>query len=154
MRGNQATTTRPVDRWQRLPLRAAAQPRDDRGGRGAGRARRLRRAGRGQGVQPRGRLPHARDRHLDLVLLGHGAQLRPDDKALTASIREAQGKVFQEDLEMLESQQRNLSAQPERKLLSLGTDLGGVQARRIVERLVTQERGQAPGPTHTQGSPA
>ena len=71
---------------------------------------------------------------------GLARNFRPEDKALTASIREAQGKVFLEDLEMLEAQQRNLSAQPERKLLSLNTDLGGVQARRIIERLVAQEQ--------------
>ena len=71
---------------------------------------------------------------------GLARNFRPDDKALTASIREAQGKVFTEDLEMLESQQRNLLAQPERKLLSLNTDLGGVQARRILDRLVAEEQ--------------
>ena len=71
---------------------------------------------------------------------GLARNFRPEDKALTASIREAQGKVFMEDLEMLESQQRNLLARPERKLLSLNTDLGGVQARRIIDRLVEQER--------------
>lgn len=70
---------------------------------------------------------------------GLARNFRPEDKALTASIREAQGKVFMEDLEMLESQQRNHSAQPERKLLSLNTDLGGVQARRIVDALVARE---------------
>ncbi len=74
---------------------------------------------------------------------GLARNFRPEDKALTASIREAQGKVFMEDLEMLESQQRNLLARPERKLLSLNTDLGGVQARRIVDRLVEQERAAA-----------
>jgi vanillate O-demethylase monooxygenase subunit len=74
---------------------------------------------------------------------GLARNFRPDDKALTAQIREAQGKVFQEDLEMLESQQRNLSARPERKLLSLNTDLGGVQARRIIERWLEQEQATA-----------
>ena len=74
---------------------------------------------------------------------GLARNFRPEDKALTASIREAQGKVFTEDLEMLEAQQRNLSAQPGRKLLSLNTDLGGVQARRVIERLVEQERSPA-----------
>ena len=74
---------------------------------------------------------------------GLARNFRPEDKALTAAIREAQGKVFQEDLEMLELQQRNLSARPERKLLSLNTDLGGVQARRIIDRLVARERGAA-----------
>ncbi len=71
---------------------------------------------------------------------GLARNFRPEDKALTASIREAQGKVFMEDMEMLERQQLNLSAQPERKLLSLNTDLGGVQARRIIERMIEQER--------------
>ena len=71
---------------------------------------------------------------------GLARHFRPEDKALTASIREAQGKVFQEDLAVLEAQQRNHSSQPERKLLSLNTDLGGVQARRVIERLVEQER--------------
>jgi len=75
---------------------------------------------------------------------GLARNFRPEDKALTASIREAQSKVFQEDLEMLEQQQRNLSAQPQRKLLSLNTDLGGVQARRIIDRLVAQEAQSAP----------
>jgi len=74
---------------------------------------------------------------------GLARHFRPEDKALTASIREAQGKVFLEDLAVLEAQQRNHSAQPERKLLSLNTDQGGVQARRVIERLIEQERGAA-----------
>ncbi|HEU4460693.1 MAG TPA: aromatic ring-hydroxylating dioxygenase subunit alpha [Methylibium sp.] len=71
---------------------------------------------------------------------GLARNFKPEDAALTAQIREAQSKVFQEDLEMLESQQRNHSAQPERALLSLNTDYGGVQARKVVQRLVEQER--------------
>lgn len=72
---------------------------------------------------------------------GLARHFKPQDKALTASIREAQGKVFLEDLEMLERQQANLLAYPERKLLSLNTDLGGVQARRILDKLVAAEQG-------------
>jgi vanillate monooxygenase len=71
---------------------------------------------------------------------GLARHFKPDDAALTASIREAQGKVFLEDVAMLEAQQRNLLARPERRLLSLNTDLGGVQARRIVEQLVAAEK--------------
>ncbi len=70
---------------------------------------------------------------------GMARNFRPDDKALTAKIREGQGKIFAEDREMLELQQRNHSAQPGRKLLSLNTDSGGMQARRIIERLVAAE---------------
>lgn len=75
---------------------------------------------------------------------GLARDFRPDDAALTASIRDAQGRIFQEDIELLEAQQRNLSAQPQRKLLSLNTDLGGVQARRVIERLVVAECAPAP----------
>ena len=58
-----------------LPLHAA-EPRDDRGRRRPRRPRRLRGAGRSQGLEHRRRLHHARERRLDLVLLGHGAQLQ------------------------------------------------------------------------------
>ncbi len=71
---------------------------------------------------------------------GMARNFRAHDKALTAQIREGQGKIFAEDLEMLERQQRNLSLQPDRPLLKLNIDAGGVQARRIIERLVEQEQ--------------
>jgi vanillate O-demethylase monooxygenase subunit len=48
--------------------------------------------------------------------------------------------VLLEDLEMLERQQANLSSWPQRKLLSLNIDTGGVQARKIIERIVAAER--------------
>lgn len=64
---------------------------------------------------------------------------KPQDKALTATIREGQGKIFAEDMEMLELQQRNLLAHPERKLLMLNIDAGGVQSRRIIDRLIAAE---------------
>jgi vanillate O-demethylase monooxygenase subunit len=64
------------------------------------------------------------------------------DKALTAQIREGQAKVFAEDTAVLEAQQANLSRYPERKLLMLNIDAGGVQSRRILDRLIALE--QAP----------
>jgi vanillate O-demethylase monooxygenase subunit len=72
---------------------------------------------------------------------GMARQFKVKDPALTHSIREGQGKVFSEDLEMLELQQRNLSAYPGRHLLKLNIDAGGVQSRRVIERLLTQEQG-------------
>jgi vanillate O-demethylase monooxygenase subunit len=74
---------------------------------------------------------------------GMARKFKPADKALTASIREGQGKIFAEDQEMLERQQENLFAHPQRKLLMLNIDAGGVQARKILERLIAQERSQA-----------
>ncbi len=73
---------------------------------------------------------------------GMARNFRPDDAALTAQIREGQGAVFAEDTAMLEAQQRNLSAHPGRRLLMLNIDAGGVQARRIVDKLVALEQPQ------------
>jgi len=66
------------------------------------------------------------------------------DEALTATVREGQSKIFSEDLEMLERQQQNLLAWPERALLKLNIDAGGVQARRVLDRLIAAELAGAP----------
>ncbi|MEO6291605.1 MAG: aromatic ring-hydroxylating dioxygenase subunit alpha [Burkholderiaceae bacterium] len=71
---------------------------------------------------------------------GMARKFNPSDKALTASIREGQGKIFSEDLQMLELQQKNLLAHPERALLMLNIDAGGVQSRKILDRLLTLEQ--------------
>jgi vanillate O-demethylase monooxygenase subunit len=71
---------------------------------------------------------------------GMARNFKPEDKVLTAQIREGQGKIFGEDLQMLESQQRNLLAWPGRELLKLNIDTGGVQARRILDRLIADEQ--------------
>jgi vanillate O-demethylase monooxygenase subunit len=67
-------------------------------------------------------------------------QFKPQDQALTARIREGQGKIFSEDLEMLERQQKNISANPERKLKILSIDAGGVMSRRVIDRLLALEK--------------
>jgi vanillate O-demethylase monooxygenase subunit len=75
---------------------------------------------------------------------GMARNFNPHDKALTAAIRDGQHKIFSEDLEMLESQQRNLTAQPQRQLLKLNIDSGGVQSRRVLDRIIAAEQGTAP----------
>ncbi|GAB0117971.1 aromatic ring-hydroxylating dioxygenase subunit alpha [Acidisoma sp. 7E03] len=70
---------------------------------------------------------------------GMARNFKPDDPALTAKIREGQGKIFEEDREMLERQQQNLLHWPARSLLKLNIDAGGVQSRRIIERHLGQE---------------
>jgi len=70
---------------------------------------------------------------------GMARNFKPQDAALTDSIRQGQGKIFSEDMEMLERQQRNLLAHPERKLLALNIDAGGVQSRRVIERWLQAE---------------
>jgi len=74
---------------------------------------------------------------------GMARSFRVSDVALTAQIREGQGRVFAQDTAVLEAQQRNLTLHRHRKLLKLNIDAGGVQARRIIERLIAQEQPQA-----------
>jgi vanillate monooxygenase len=74
---------------------------------------------------------------------GMARNFNPQDQALTDRIREGQGKIFAEDLEMLESQQQNLLKYPDRRLLMLNIDSGGVQARRIIDRVLKEEQEQS-----------
>ena len=70
---------------------------------------------------------------------GMARKFNVGDAALTDAIREGQGKIFSEDLQMLESQQRNLLRMPQRKLLFLNIDAGGVQSRRVIDRYLALE---------------
>jgi vanillate O-demethylase monooxygenase subunit len=74
---------------------------------------------------------------------GMARKFRVDDQSVTDQIRTGQGKVFAEDQDMLELQQRNLLAWPDRKLLMLNIDGGGVQARKIIEARLAAEAGLA-----------
>jgi vanillate monooxygenase len=67
---------------------------------------------------------------------GMARKFNPSDKGLTASIREGQGKIFSEDLEMLERQQKNILAHPTRNLLKLNIDSGGVFSRRVIDKIL------------------
>jgi vanillate O-demethylase monooxygenase subunit len=73
--------------------------------------------------------------------LGMARKFNPKDKALTAAIREGQSKIFSEDLEMLERQQRNLLVHPNRKVLNLNIDAGGMHSRKVIERWIALEAG-------------
>ncbi|MEY2781389.1 MAG: Toluene-4-sulfonate monooxygenase system iron-sulfur subunit TsaM1 [Pseudomonadota bacterium] len=75
---------------------------------------------------------------------GMARRFQVEDRSLTHAIRDGQGKIFGEDLEMLERQQLNLNTYPDRKLLMLNIDAGGVQSRRIIDRLIQQERANQP----------
>lgn len=74
---------------------------------------------------------------------GMARNFQPEDAALTDKIREGQGGIFTEDLEVLEAQQNNLDRYPDRDLLKLDIDAGGVQARRMIERAIKAEQESA-----------
>ena len=61
---------------------------------------------------------------------------------MTASIREGQGKIFSEDLEMLERQQQNLLSHPARNLFTgdVGLDGGRMGRCTIARHLITGPR--------------
>lgn len=74
---------------------------------------------------------------------GMARKFKPDDPSMTDAIRAGQHKIFSEDLQMLEQQQQNLLRHPDRRLLMLNIDAGGVQSRKVIERLMAQEQAKA-----------
>ena len=70
---------------------------------------------------------------------GMARKFNPQDAELTKAIREGQGKIFAEDQQMLELQQRNMLLYPNRALLMLNIDAGGVQSRKVLDRWLAKE---------------
>ena len=58
------------------------------------------------------------------------------DPGFTARFRQQQSRVFAEDVEILEAQQRSLVANPTLKLNAYNIDEGGVRARQIIARTI------------------
>ena len=56
------------------------------------------------------------------------------DAGLTERMRQSQAGVFDEDVVVLEAQQRNIDLRPDLKLVTLGIDAGGAHARRLMGR--------------------
>jgi vanillate O-demethylase monooxygenase subunit len=52
--------------------------------------------------------------------------------------------AFREDLAIIKGQQQNIDLNPHATRLNIAADSGGMQARRIVERLIEKERGTHP----------
>jgi vanillate O-demethylase monooxygenase subunit len=69
---------------------------------------------------------------------GMARNFQTEDRGLTFRIRDAQASVFAEDLDILDAQQQNILRRPERKLLDLKIDSGGVYARRIIEQAMAK----------------
>ncbi|WHZ11108.1 MAG: Vanillate O-demethylase oxygenase subunit [Burkholderiaceae bacterium] len=138
LRGNHMADDVPVDRWQISRFTPPAQVMIEVG---------VAHAGKG------GYHADANDKVYSIVVdfctpetetsmwyfWGMARNFNPADEALTAAIRDGQAKVFSEDLAVLEAQQANISRYPERRLLMLNIDAGGMHSRRILDRLIAQE---------------
>jgi vanillate O-demethylase monooxygenase subunit len=59
-----------------------------------------------------------------------------EDAGFTARFKRAQSGVFDEDVEVLEAQQRSILANPELRLNAYSIDQGGVRARQIIARKI------------------
>ncbi|MDB5958661.1 aromatic ring-hydroxylating dioxygenase subunit alpha [Ramlibacter sp.] len=143
LRGNHLADDVPVDRWQVCHFHPPSHVMIEVG---------VAHAGKG------GYQADARDKVSSIVVdfltpetetsmwyfWGMARNFNVKDTNLTAQIREGQAKVFAEDTQVLEAQQRNLSKYPDRRLLMLNIDAGGVQSRRIIDRMIAAE--QAPQP--------
>ncbi|HPQ94702.1 MAG TPA: aromatic ring-hydroxylating dioxygenase subunit alpha [Thiolinea sp.] len=66
-----------------------------------------------------------------------------NNSILTDQIRTNQMKIFSEDLAMLEQQQDNITRHPERHLLKLNIDKGGMLARAKIEQMLKAEQATA-----------
>ena len=66
-----------------------------------------------------------------------------DDAGFTARFKVQQGRVFVEDVEVLEAQQRSIDANPDLKLRGFSIDEGSVRARQIIARLRAAEAADA-----------
>jgi vanillate O-demethylase monooxygenase subunit len=66
---------------------------------------------------------------------------RTQDAALTQIMFDATVRAFNEDKDMLEAEQRIIDARPAAPQIDLVGDSGGLQARRIVDRLLAEEAG-------------
>ena len=71
---------------------------------------------------------------------GMARNFAASDDQVTANIRDGQGRIFSEDMAMLERQQQNLSRRPDRRLMTLNIDAGGAHARRLIARALSGEQ--------------
>jgi vanillate O-demethylase monooxygenase subunit len=70
---------------------------------------------------------------------GMARNFEVSDQGLSLRIKDAQSQVFAEDLDVLESQQRNIEARPDQKLMNFNIDSGGVRARRLIDQAMADE---------------
>ena len=75
---------------------------------------------------------------------GMARSFRTDDLGLAEHLNANQRRIFSEDIEVLERQQRSIADNSDMKLRNLSIDFGGAHARRIINELVADESDQAP----------
>tara|TARA_R110000772_G_scaffold15072_30_gene43406 strand:+ start:6222 stop:7247 length:1026 start_codon:yes stop_codon:yes gene_type:complete len=73
---------------------------------------------------------------------GMARDFRVDDPGFGARFRQQQNGVFDEDIVILEAQQKSLAANPHLSMQSYNIDQGGVRARQMISKIIKSESGQ------------
>ena len=127
-----------VDRWMHLEFSPPAMVRLDIGAAKAGSG--ARNGDRSQGVTTRNlnaiTPATARTSH---YFWAQAQDFGLDDPTITDVDFQLVHGAFMEDLAIISGQQQNIDLAPDAPRLNLAADTGGLQARRIVERLIAQE---------------
>jgi vanillate O-demethylase monooxygenase subunit len=141
LRGNGLADDVPVDRWQVCHFHPPSHIMIEVGVAHAGKG--------GYNADPKDKVSSIvvdfltpETEHSMWYFWGMARNFNPKDTNLTAQIRDGQAKVFAEDTAVLEAQQRNLLLHPQRRLLLLNIDAGGVQSRRIIDKMIAAEQPQ------------
>ena len=72
---------------------------------------------------------------------GMARNFRIEDQGLTERIRAGQYKIFHEDIEILERQQKSIAENPDMSLRIMSIDSGGTYARKLISKLMEAEIG-------------
>ena len=76
---------------------------------------------------------------------GQAQSFKPEDAAYTAKVCEQIGIAFAEDKVILEAQQRSIGQYPGAPTIDINTDGPHIYARKIMDRLLREERASTPG---------
>ena len=71
---------------------------------------------------------------------GQAHDFQPHDKAMTERVFQQIKTAFLEDVSVFTAQQQNIDLDPEAPQIDINADTGGIQARRIVDRLYAEEQ--------------
>jgi phenylpropionate dioxygenase-like ring-hydroxylating dioxygenase large terminal subunit len=76
------------------------------------------------------------------------------EQSITTRLREGVSRVFFEDEQMLEAQQRGIDANPGYQFYNLNVDAGGMWARRLLQRMIDAEHDSGEDREETAGAAA
>lgn len=129
-----------IDRWHRIWLEPPSTVIIDAGGVPAGTGDKRR------GIDTRiiSMLTPVDERSVD-QLWAFSRDFRLDDESLDKMIAASIDTTFNEDRAIVAGQQRNFEAQPARRMMNNAADVGVVEARRVIERLLASEADMACG---------